>query len=952
MLLAIAGSWRRTRKRPSASWPPIGSSSACWSGSIGAGSWMPGDALLAEFRSALDATRCALEIQRVVGARNQPISEDRRMEFRIGIHLGDVMVKGEEIYGTGVNIAARLEGLAEPGGVCISGTVHEQVREKLRVAYVDLGEQAVKNIPAPVHVYRVEQPTELDVSTPSGYRGLRTALAAAATLVLLVAASMWATWPRPMGVLIDLTGAGAPPVDPRCPTSPRSSCCRSRTWAPIRSRSTSSTAWQRTSRQSCRENGALFVISRSSAFTYKGQAINVENVGRELGVRYVLEGSVRRAGGRLRVTAQLIDATSGFHLWSEHYDRKLADIFALQSELAEKIQTAMRVEIRDAEIGRARRGATEDVDAYDAMIRGLSHFERIRREDNLEARRWFRASLRARPQLRRGTRSVRQHSCRGIQHGMEPESCAARARGGIGATRSRTWRPECGRVQYARECPHGAPRHRCGTVGLGARDRGRAESRCPPPVEGHRSRLRRPNPAGPGLHQPRPAPEPNGDTAQRIAIGFVNYRAGRIAEAVAVMEEVRAENPDLVLPRLLLIFHRDVEGRHDEVRTLVGEVLRVNPSLTAAEANRISLGFEADDVFRRAGLPWTSRTELNRWPAHCELIPSEAIVGTGAATQTGAPPMAWFALWPRPHDRPIESADVLRSVRPISLASAPPPLCVAMLIVVAAKDRERRARAFSRVIRPGSAAADRLERSDAQYWRSLSPTERFLLASRLSLEQWRMNGRDRTSGRPSRSVESVHRPWSAIPHRRRIRARGSRPSPCDRRPRCMDRVQRAQRRAGPWSPARFRCSASRPHCRGSDDPRYGLPDRATPVRVDVLTRITGVEFDAAWPDRQDTPVDDLVVPVHWPRRSARKQTSTGPHPGSGGHRATRRRRKHLRRWEPNIGVEPMTCALRKRPEGAGGAVRAVSARFSCLIVPVCACLWWKVPTRLTVHCNV
>ncbi len=178
----------------------------------------PGDNLLAEFPSALDAVRCALEIQRVVATRNDPRPTEHRMEFRIGVHLGDVMVEGERIYGDGVNIAARLESLAEAGGVCISSAVHEQVRNKLEVSYLDLGGQQVKNIPDPVRVYRVAPPGTRK-SAPAGRR-LRKALVASASLLLVIAVGLWASWPRPLGLVLDWTGAGAPPVNPPLPDKP------------------------------------------------------------------------------------------------------------------------------------------------------------------------------------------------------------------------------------------------------------------------------------------------------------------------------------------------------------------------------------------------------------------------------------------------------------------------------------------------------------------------------------------------------------------------------------------------------------------------------------------------------------------------------------------------------------------------------------------------------------
>ncbi|MHC4225781.1 MAG: adenylate/guanylate cyclase domain-containing protein, partial [Planctomycetota bacterium] len=290
----------------------------------------PGDNLLAEFPTALDAVRCAVETQGVLRALNASLPDERRMDFRIGVHMGDVAAEGERIYGDGVNIAARLEALAEAGGVCISATVHEQVRNKLDAGFTDLGDHTVKNIPDQVRVYRVQprgQPgAPARASTPPDERPrrLRTALVATAAVLLLLALGLWASWPRPLGLLIDLAGVSGPPVNPPLPEKPSIVVLPFANMSGDPQQEYFSDGITEELITDLAGIPELFVISRNSAFTYKGQPVKVRDVGRDLGVRYVLEGTVRKVEGRVRITAQLIDATSGFHLWSESYDRELS----------------------------------------------------------------------------------------------------------------------------------------------------------------------------------------------------------------------------------------------------------------------------------------------------------------------------------------------------------------------------------------------------------------------------------------------------------------------------------------------------------------------------------------------------------------------------------------------------------------------------------------------------
>jgi len=285
-----------------------------------------GDGLLIEFASVVDAVRCAVEVQRGMAERNAEVPEARRIEFRIGINLGDIIRDGRDIFGDGVNIAARLEALSEPGGICVSGIVHDQERDKLDVAFEDMGERQVKNISRPVHVWRRRLGAKpvIPASTPLP-------LPDKPSIAVLPFANMSGDPEQEYfadGMVEEIITA------------------------------LSRIRW-------------LFVIARNSSFTYKGQAVDVKQVGRELGVRYVLEGSVRKAGDRVRITGQLIDAATGVHLWADRFDGSLKDVFELQDRVASSVAGVIEPTLQAAEIRRAAERPTSDPTTYDLYLRAL-----------------------------------------------------------------------------------------------------------------------------------------------------------------------------------------------------------------------------------------------------------------------------------------------------------------------------------------------------------------------------------------------------------------------------------------------------------------------------------------------------------------------------------------------------------------------------------------------------
>ena len=301
-----------------------------------------GDGLLAEFPSVVDAVRCAVEVQRGMIDRESEGREEQRIRFRIGVNLGDVIVEEHDIFGDGVNVAARLEALADPGGICISRVVRDQIRDKVTYAFEDMGEQALKNIARPVRVYRVR---DTAAKIPSVLIPSVLPLPDKPSIAVLPFANMSGDSEQEYfadGMVEEIITA------------------------------LSRIRW-------------LFVIARNSSFTYKGRSVDVKQVGRELGVRYVLEGSVRKAGGRVRITAQLIDALSGSHLWADRFDGSLEDVFDLQDRVASSVAGVIEPALQAAETTRSANRPTSDLSAYDLYLRALAVYYPNTKERVLDA---------------------------------------------------------------------------------------------------------------------------------------------------------------------------------------------------------------------------------------------------------------------------------------------------------------------------------------------------------------------------------------------------------------------------------------------------------------------------------------------------------------------------------------------------------------------------------------
>jgi TolB-like protein len=343
-----------------------------------------GDGLLLEFPSVVDATQCSIEVQLGMDERNRDLDEDRRIIFRVGINLGDIIIDGDDILGDGVNVAARLQEIAEPGGIAVSGRVHEDIRDRLDNAFIDTGERELKNIARPVRIWTWSP------SVPQSE----------------VAVEQLPLPDKPSIAVLPFDNMSGDPEQEYFSDGMTEDIITA----------LSRLRW-------------LFVIARNSSFIYKGQAIDVIQVGRELGVRYVLEGSVRRSGQRIRVTAQLIEAENGSHIWAERYDRDLVDIFDLQDELTEAISAQVNAELADSERDLARKKPTTNLDAWDYYQRGMWHFYKTTKEELVEASQLFHLALERAPEFASPYATLANVAFTGVIRGYFPDIAATLEQG-------------------------------------------------------------------------------------------------------------------------------------------------------------------------------------------------------------------------------------------------------------------------------------------------------------------------------------------------------------------------------------------------------------------------------------------------------------------------------------------------------------------------------------------
>jgi TolB-like protein/class 3 adenylate cyclase/rhodanese-related sulfurtransferase len=357
-----------------------------------------GDGTLMEFASVVDAVLFAVDVQQAMAARNARVPEDRRITYRIGINIGDIIVEGDDIYGDGVNVAARLEALAEPGGVCVSRTVFDHVKGKVEVGFEDLGAQTVKNIPEPVQTFKVllESPTteHVIVATPAAKRTDRWPVVAG-SLIVLVILSAALVWLRPWEERLE--PASVERMAFPLPDKPSIAVLPFNNMSDDPSQEYFADGMTEDLITDLSKISGLFVIARNSSFSYKGQAVQVRQVAEELGVRYVLEGSVRRVGDQVRINAQLIDATTGGHIWAERYDGTLDDVFALQDNVTREIIAALAVTLTGEEVAQQARHETTSAAAHDAYLQGWAHYRLLTPEELTKAVPFFEEAIRLDP---------------------------------------------------------------------------------------------------------------------------------------------------------------------------------------------------------------------------------------------------------------------------------------------------------------------------------------------------------------------------------------------------------------------------------------------------------------------------------------------------------------------------------------------------------------------------
>ncbi len=533
---------------------------------------LTGDGALVEFASVVNAMRCAVDIQQAMAGRNTALPEEGRIAFRLGVNLADVIVEGDDIYGGGVNVAARLEGLAEPGGICVSRTVFNHVRGKVDIGFEDLGDHKVKNMAEPIGVYRVRIPAVGD--------------SAKATKMIA----------KPKLDLPDKPSLAVLPFDNLSDDLEQIYFSDGITDDVI------------TELSRFRD---LFVIARNSSFSYKGQAVRVQDVAADLAVRYVLEGSVRSAGDRIRITARLIDAKTGHHIWAEQYDRDLTDVFAIQDEIARTVATTVAGRLKVTAESRAARKPVENLKAYDYLLRGQSIVGDTE-ENNLRARQAFEKAIELDPTCSRAYAGVAQHHVidwfsrwgDSVEHSFNQALAYATTAVKLDDADSKSqW--VLGHIHAFGGEFEAAEIHLRRAVELNPND---ADALCFMGIFLSQTgkadesiacfmRAMRLNPYYPGFYL--------------WNLGCAYYNAKRYSEALIPLKEFVGRHPEFMRPRRALAATYAQLGRIDDARTLVDEILTVEPAASLRQERDVTLPqykylHDFDhwlEGLRKAGLP-------------------------------------------------------------------------------------------------------------------------------------------------------------------------------------------------------------------------------------------------------------------------------------------------------------------------------------------------------------
>ncbi len=570
-----------------------------------------GDGALMEFASVVDALRFAVEAQCAMAGRNREVPENRRIVYRMGINIGDIIIEGEDIYGDGVNIAARLEALAEPGGICIARNVFDQVKGKLELSFEDLGEREVKNIAAPISVYRVPLDDKaralVTPVTKMGKRSWHRAAAAAAAVVAIVVAG-GALWLRPWAP--DVEPASVEKMAFPLPDRPSIAVLPFANMTGDAGKEYLSDGITEDIITDLSKFPQLFVIARTSVFTYKDKPATVQQVSEALGVRYVLEGSFRQAGQKVRVTAQLIDATTGRHLWAERYDRELTDIFALQDEITQAIVAAMTGQLAQEELARAKSKVTENQESYDLFLRGRDLLSRLAKDENAAARKLFQRAIELDPEYARGYAGMALTHFYPVQFKWSEspaeslEQAFGFAKKAIELDASDYYTHQTlGRIYIAKkEYDQGLASYET-ALSLNPNDADLLASMALPgffsgrPEEGivWATKAMRLNPSYPSWYP--------------LVLGCSYYVAGRYEEAVVPLTDSINRNPKAMVTHSFLAASYGQLGREKEAQGKVEDILKMNPNFSVGGWSK---GFKfkdpADlehyaDGLRKAGLP-------------------------------------------------------------------------------------------------------------------------------------------------------------------------------------------------------------------------------------------------------------------------------------------------------------------------------------------------------------
>ena len=523
-----------------------------------------GDGALVEFASAVDAVRCATEVQRTMAERNADIPEDQRIEFRIGINVGDIIIDEGDIYGDGVNIAARVETLASPGAICLSENAYQQIKGKLVLEVSDMGEQQLKNIARPVRVFSVrldDAPARPALALPD----------------------------KPSIAVLPFQNMSGDPEQEYFADGI------------VEDIITALSRFQQ-----------LFVIARNSSFTYKGRAVEVKQVGRELGVRYVLEGSVRKAGNRVRITGQLVDASTGGHLWADRFDGTVEDIFDLQDQVTGTVVAAIAPKLEQAEIERAKRKPTESLDAYDYFLRGMAGFHEQSKKGNTEALKLFYRAIELDPDFaaahgmaawcygasktqgwiifdQQVIAEARQLAQRAVESGKDDAIALSAGgfalsvagepvRAGVFIDRALALNPNLAMAWFA----SGWVRVWVGELDLAIQ---------------HMARAMRLSPFDPRLH------------SMQAAIAFAHFFAGRYEEAVIWSEKAVRAQPNWLTGIRAMAASYALGGRVAEAQKAMTQMLEIDPLRRISNLRDVAGPLRSEDfaryeeALRKAGLP-------------------------------------------------------------------------------------------------------------------------------------------------------------------------------------------------------------------------------------------------------------------------------------------------------------------------------------------------------------